>query len=51
MLDDCNFQEERLDEANDTRCEACYSAVDESSSTDDGDCHDHENEVHEEEGL
>ena len=35
VQDDCNIQEEMLDEA-----------VDESASTDDEYCHDHENEVH-----
>ena len=47
VQDDCNIQEERLDEANDTHWEVYDSAVDESTSTDDEDCHDHENEVHE----
>ena len=49
--DDCNIQEERLDEANDTHWEVYDSAVDESTGTDDEDCHDHENEVHEEENV
>ena len=42
VQDDCNIQEERLDEANDTHWEVCDSAVDESTSTDDNDCHNHE---------
>ena len=50
-MDDCNIQEERLDEANDTHLEVYDSAVDKSTSTDDEDCHDHENEVHEEEDV
>ena len=37
--DDCNIQEERLDEANDTHWEVYGSAVDESTSTDEEDCH------------
>ena len=45
--DYCNIQEEKLDEANDTHWEIYDSAVDESTSTDDDDCHDHRNEVHE----
>ena len=36
---DCNIQEERLDEGNDTHWEVYDSAVDESTSTDDEDCH------------
>ena len=51
VQDDCNIQEERLDEANDTHWEVYDSAVDKSTSTDDEDCHDHENEVHEEEDV
>ena len=46
-----NIQEERLDEANDRHWEEYNSAVDESTSTDDEDCRDHGNEVHEEEYL
>ena len=34
VLDDCNIQEERLDEANDTHWEVYHSAIDESTSTD-----------------
>ena len=37
----------RVDEANDTHWEVYDSAVDESTSTDDEDSHDHKNEVHE----
>ena len=47
VQDDCNIQEERLDEANDTRWEVHDSVVDESTSADDEDCHDQKNEVHE----
>ena len=39
VQDDCNIQKERLDEANDTHWEVYDSAVDESTSTDDEDCH------------
>ena len=49
VLDDCNIQEERLDEANETHWEVNDSAVDESTSTDDEDCHDHRDEALEEE--
>ena len=48
LWDDCNIQEERLDEANDTHQEVYDSVVNESTSTDDENCHDHEKEVHEE---
>ena len=41
VQDDCNIQEERLDEANDTHREVRDSAVDESTSTDDEVCHNH----------
>ena len=41
----------KLDEANDTHWEVHDSAVDESTSTDNEHCHDHENEVHEEEDV
>ena len=51
VLDECNIQEERLDEANDTHWEVYDSAVDESTSTDDEYCHDQCNEVHEEEYI
>ena len=50
VLDDCNIQEEKLDEANDTHWEVYDLAVDQSTSADDEDCHHHyRNEVHEEE--
>ena len=49
VLDDCNIQEERLDEASDTHWEVHDSAVDESTSTNHEDCYDHGNVVHEEE--
>ena len=49
VQDDYNIQEERLDEVNDTQWEVYDSAVDESTSTDDEDCHGHGNEVLEEE--
>ena len=39
VQDNCNIQEERLDEANDTHREVYDSAVDESTGTDDEDCH------------
>ena len=50
-LDDCNIQEGRMTEANDThwKVHVDYSAVDESTITDDGSCHNHGNEVHEKE--
>ena len=51
LPDDCNIQEERLDEANDTQWEVYDSAVNKSTSTDDEHCHDHENEVLEEEDV
>ena len=51
VQDDCNTQEERLDEANEKHWEVYDSAVDKSTSTDDEHCHDHENEVHEEEDV
>ena len=41
----------RLDEANDTHWEVYDSAVGESTSTDDKNCHDHKNEVHELKGV
>ena len=40
-----------LDEANDRHWEVHDSAVDESTSTDGEDCHNYENEVHEEEDM
>ena len=49
VLDDCNIQEEKLDEDNDTHWEVYDSAVDDSTSTDDENYHNHGNEVHEEE--
>ena len=51
VQDDCNVQEEMLDDSNDTQQEVYDSAVDESASTDDEDCHKHENEVHTEEDV
>ena len=47
VQNDCNIQEERLGEANATHWEVYDSAVDQSTSTDDEDCHNHKNEVHE----
>ena len=47
VQDHHNIQEERLDEANDTHWEVNDSAVDESISTEDKDCHEHKNEVQE----
>ena len=43
VQDDCKIEEERLDEANNIHWEVDDSAVDESTSTDDENCHDHEN--------
>ena len=51
VVDDCNIQEERLDEANDPHWEVYNSVVDESTSTDNEHCHNHENDVHERGGC
>ena len=50
VLDDCNIQEERLDEANDTpwKC-TTQLLMSQPCSTGDEDCHNHRNEVHDEE--
>ena len=51
VLYDCNIQERRLVEANDSQWEMYNSAVDESTCTDEIDCHHHDNEVHEGEDV